>query len=101
MAYTKFAFNFTLIDQIVYQIITNQFTPIPVAAHLTHFCGSNLSLFKLLQTSRFYKFHFTIIFLLLILKTCLQKRIVCIYIEKKNIAEKNQLMSLFTLQTRS
>jgi hypothetical protein len=44
MAYEKFALNFTLIDQIVYEIITIQFTPIPVAAHLTHFCASNLSL---------------------------------------------------------
>ena len=30
MAYQKFAINFTLIDQIVYEIITNQFTPISV-----------------------------------------------------------------------
>ena len=44
MTYEKFALNFTLIDQIVYEIITNQFTPIPVAATLTHFCASNLSL---------------------------------------------------------
>ena len=33
MAYEKFALNFTLIDQIVYEIITDQFTPIPVAAY--------------------------------------------------------------------
>ena len=46
MAYKKFATNFTLNDQIVYEIITNQFTPImiSVAAHLTHFCASYLSL---------------------------------------------------------
>ena len=44
MAYEKFALNFTLIDQIVYEIISNQLTPIPVAAHLTHFCASSLSL---------------------------------------------------------
>ena len=46
MAYEKFAFNFTLIDldQIVYEIITNQSTNIPIAAHLTPFCASNLSL---------------------------------------------------------
>ena len=31
MAYEKFALNFTLIDQIVYKIITNQFTPFPVS----------------------------------------------------------------------
>ena len=44
MAYEIFLLNFTLIDQIVYEIITNQFTPIPVAAHLTNFCASNISL---------------------------------------------------------
>ena len=38
MAYEKFALNITLIDQIVYEIITNQFTPFPVAASLAHFC---------------------------------------------------------------
>ena len=32
MAKWKFALNFTLIDQIVYEIITNQLIPIPVAA---------------------------------------------------------------------
>ena len=36
-AYQLFAINFTLIQQIVYEIITNQFTPISVAALLTHF----------------------------------------------------------------
>ena len=44
MAYEKFALNFTLFDQIVYEIIKNQFTPIPVAAPLTHVCASNLSI---------------------------------------------------------
>ena len=44
MAYEKFALNFTLMDEIVYEIIKNQFTPIPVAATLTHYCDSNLSL---------------------------------------------------------
>ena len=34
----KFAINFTLIDQIVYEIIINQFTPIQVVAILTSFC---------------------------------------------------------------
>ena len=43
MANEKFALNFTLIDQIVYEIITNQFTPIPIAAPSTYFCVSNLS----------------------------------------------------------
>ena len=46
MAYQKIAINFTLIDQIVYETITNQFTPISVAALLTYFCASNLSLYK-------------------------------------------------------
>ena len=36
--------DFTWIDQIVYELITNQLKPIPVAAPLTHFCASNLSL---------------------------------------------------------
>ena len=44
MAYEKFALNFTLIDQIVYEIITNHFTPFPVAALLAHSCAYNLSL---------------------------------------------------------
>ena len=44
MAYEKFALNITLIDQIVYEIITNQFTLFPVAALLAHCCASNLSL---------------------------------------------------------
>ena len=44
MAYEKFALDLPLIVQIVYEIITNQFTPIPVAAPLTNFCASNLSL---------------------------------------------------------
>ena len=37
MAYEKFALNFTLIDQIVYEILT-------AAAPLTPFCGSNITL---------------------------------------------------------
>ena len=44
MAYQKFAFYFTFIDQIVYEIITNQFTPLEVAAPLTPFNTFNLSL---------------------------------------------------------
>ena len=38
--------------------------------------------FQLLQTRRFYKFHFTINFFLLILKTCLQKEN-CLYIYRE------------------
>ena len=37
MAENFFKINFTLIDQIVYEIITNQFTHISVAALLTLF----------------------------------------------------------------
>ena len=44
MANEKFTLNFTLIDQTVYEMITNQFTPFLVAAHLNNFCASNLSL---------------------------------------------------------
>ena len=44
MAYEKYALIFTVIDQIVYEIITNQFTAISVAAPLTYFCASNLSI---------------------------------------------------------
>ena len=44
MVYEKFALNITLIDQIVYEIITNQFTPFPVAVPSAHFFASNLSL---------------------------------------------------------
>ena len=40
IAYQKFAFNLTLIDQIVYEIITNQFTPMQVVAFLTPFCNN-------------------------------------------------------------
>ena len=43
MAYKKFAFIFTLIEQTVYEIITNQYTPLQVAARLTHLNTSNLS----------------------------------------------------------
>ena len=44
MAYKQFSLSFKWIDQIVYDIITNQFTPFPVAVPLAHFCASNLSL---------------------------------------------------------
>ena len=44
MAYKNFAFNFTLIDQKIYEFITNLFTPNSVAATLTPFRASNLSL---------------------------------------------------------
>jgi hypothetical protein len=35
----NFTLYFTLIDQRAYEKITNKLRPIPVAAHLTHFCG--------------------------------------------------------------
>ena len=44
MANQKLAFNFTLIDQIVYEIITNQFTTLQVADILTPLNTSNPSL---------------------------------------------------------
>ena len=82
MAYEKFALNFTFIDQIVYEIITNHFTPIPVAAPLTHFCASNLYIITdapILPIS----FHYN--FFLLILKTCLQKKELSVYAKRKII----------------
>ena len=84
MAYEKFSLNFTLIYRRVYEMITNQFIPIPVAAHLTHFYASNLSLSDItdvliLQISFHYNFFF-----LLILKTCLLKKL-SLYIERKRI----------------
>ena len=44
MAFKKIALYSTIIGQIVYKMITNQFTQFPVAAPLTHICASNLSL---------------------------------------------------------
>ena len=44
MAYKQFALYFKQIDQMVYEIITNQFTPFPFAVPLAHLCASNLSL---------------------------------------------------------
>ena len=44
MAYKIIALYFKGIDQMVYEIITNQFTPFPVAVHLAHLCASNISL---------------------------------------------------------
>ena len=86
MAYKKIALNFTLIDQKVYEIITNQFTPIPVAAPLTHFCASNLSFLvftdtPILQISFHYNF-FSIDF-----KIMFAKKELSVYIEKKNIVK--------------
>ena len=46
MAYKKFALKYILIDQIVNKIITNQFTPFPVAAPLSYFVPL-ISLLKL------------------------------------------------------
>ena len=85
MAYKKFTLYFKWIDQIIYEIITNQFTPFPVAAHLAYFYASNLSLevitdVPILQIT----FHYN--FFLLILKTCLLKKN-CLYIyREKNVA---------------
>ena len=78
MAYKKFTLYFKWIDQIIYEIITNQFTPFPVAAPLAYFYASNLSLevitdVPILQIT----FHYN--FFLLILKTCLLKKN-CLYI---------------------
>ena len=42
MAYKNFSLYFKWIDQIIYEIITNQFTPFPAAWPLTHFCASLL-----------------------------------------------------------
>ena len=77
MTYEKFALNFTLIDQIVYEIITNQFTPLPVAATITHFWASNLSL-KVITNSQVLQFSFNYNFFLLTLKICLLKKN-CLY----------------------
>ena len=44
MAYEKISLNFILIVQIVFEIITNQFTPFPVAVPLAHLRASDLSL---------------------------------------------------------
>ena len=44
MAFQTFAFDFTLIDKTVYEIIKNRFTPLQVATPLTPFNTSNLSL---------------------------------------------------------
>ena len=54
MAYKKFALYFKLIDQIVYEIITNLFTQSFMSAYLTHLCPSN-SLRSSNQTHRFHK----------------------------------------------
>ena len=70
MAYQKFASNFTLNNQIVYEIITNQFTPIQVAAHLTSFCASNLSLKVITDAPLFHKSHFTVTFFCLKRHVC-------------------------------
>ena len=75
MAYQKFAFNFTLIGQIVYEIITNKFTTIQVAAHMTPFCASNLPL-QVIKDALISQNSFQCNFFCIDFKTCLQKRIV-------------------------
>ena len=85
MAYKSCALYFKLIDQIVYEIITNIFTQSFMLASLTHLCPSN-SLRSNYQTHRLHKIQITVTFFLLILKLVCKKRIVCVYKEKKNIA---------------
>ena len=53
------------------------------------------------KTSRFHRINFIVTFFLIILKTCLLKRIFCIQVENENIAKTNQLMGWFRLQTES
>ena len=77
MAYQKFAFDFTLIDQIVYKII--------------HILIPLISIFKLSKTRRFHKINLILTSFLLILKICLLKNTslcnVHILIRKKNKAK--------------
>ena len=84
MAHKKFTLNFTLIDQIVYEIITNQFTPIPVAATLTHFCASNLSL-QVITDTPILKFQFHYNFFSIDFKNMFAKKELSVYIERKRI----------------
>ena len=84
MAYEKFALNFTSIDQ----IITNQFTPISVAAHWLIFVPL-ISLFKLLQTRRFSKFHFKLFSIEF--KNIFAKKELSVYIDKKKIYQKSSI----------
>ena len=82
MAYQKkIAFNFTLIDQILYEIITNQFIPLQVAAHLTPFDISNLSL-QVIKDAQIIWNPFCFSFLL-ILKICLLKELSVLDREKE------------------
>ena len=62
MDFENFAINFKLIYNIVYEIIKNQFTPISVAAHLTYFCPSNLSLLVITQVTILQiSFHYNVL----------------------------------------
>ena len=73
MVYKKIAINFTLIDQIIYEIITNQFTPVLVAAPLTPFVFLIISLSIIDAPILQNLFHCN--FFLWILKTCLLKKL--------------------------
>ena len=87
-------------DQIIYEIITNQFTPIPVAAPLTHFCAPNLS-FQVITEAPLLQISFHYNFLSLNFKNMFAKKELYVYMERKRILQKNQIMSWFRLQTRT
>ena len=70
-----------------------------MSASLTHLRPFN-SLRSYYQKHHLHKIQITVIFFLLI-KNILAKKELSVYMEKKNIAETNQLMSWFRLQTRS
>ena len=76
MAYEKFKLNFTIIDQIVYEMITNQFTLIQVTVPITHFCASTVYIIREIYytDAPILQILFTIDFFLLILKTWLLKK---------------------------
>jgi hypothetical protein len=72
-----------------------------MSASLTNLCPSNF-LRSNYQTHSLHKIQITVTkFSYYFFFKCLQKRIDCMYREKKNKAEKNQLMSWFRLQTQS
>ena len=84
MAYKNFLLYFNWIDQIVYEIITNQLKPFPVAVLLAHVCSTNLSLYvmthvPIFQTSFRYNF-FSIDF-----KNMFAKNELSVYIERERI----------------
>ena len=53
MAYQKFAINFTLIDQIEYEIVTNKFRPISVVAPLAR-VGKKTGFFEKTKPTYFF-----------------------------------------------